>query len=234
MDEKIRAAFDQIHTDEKTKRHTRAHLRRRSFDYGRDRAALRQRRFRRLACTAALLLLLAGTGLYELPAASIALDINPSIQLQVNAFQKVIRARGLNDDGKALLAHMELEDLPYTKALQRILICDEMGEYLEKGEMLSITVVGGGPLQEEEVLRNVVCSASAVARQENLYYCHVDGETARAAAKEGLSAARYLAFRQLQALDPAITPEDVQQMPMRQIKELLGCEKLDIPCDYYS
>lgn len=234
MENRIKAAFDQIHADEKIKRRTRASLRKNSFDYGRDVIAMRLRRMRRALCFAVLAVVLLGAGTYNLPTAAIDIDINPSIELKINAFDKVIRAKGLNDDGRLLIEDMELKNLPYTKALRRIMISDKMEECLASGNMLSITVVGEGELSGEEILRNAVCSASAVTSSENIYYCSVDSDTAKAADEEGLNVARYLALEYLRADDPGVTADQVSAMSMQEVKLLIGCKNLEEPCDYYK
>lgn len=232
MEKKIKDAFDGIAADERLLRRTKAALRKKSFDYGRDVPGLRRRRWGLVSSLAVLVLVIGGLGLYRLPTAAIDIDINPSMELRINAFDKVICAKGMNDDGRAILEDMELTNLPYTKAMRRILLSDNMEPYLEGEELLSITVVGRTLEQDGELLRNVVCCANSVTKEENLYYCRADGETAQAAREAGLTVARYLALQQLREQDPTVTAEEVQAMSMRHIKELLGCEKLETPCDY--
>lgn len=232
MENRIKAAFDAVHADEKVVRHTRAALRKKSFDYGRDVPALRMRKMRRAVCMAMLCIALLGAGTYSLPTAAIDIDINPSVELKINAFDKVIYAKGLNADGKELIEDMELKNLPYTKALRRIMLSDKMEGYLAGGNVLSITVVGENDLSGGEILRNAVCSASAVTSAENIYYCSVEPNVAKAAAAENLNVARYLALEQLRETDPTVTAEQVAAMDMKEVKLLIGCEKLDEPCDY--
>ena len=228
MENRIKAAFDNIHADQKIVRHTKATLRRKSFDYGRDIPAMRARKFRRAVCMAMLALTLLGAGAYRMPTAAIDIDINPSIEMKVNAFDKVVSVKGLNDDGKAVVKNMELENMPYTQAMRRLLLSDEMEHYLAGGDMLSITVVGN--INGEEVLRNAVCSASAVVGMDNIYYCNVASETAKEAAEESLSVAKYLAYKQLKENNPYITSQQVNDMSMQEIKLLIGCSELDEPC----
>ena len=93
MDERIREAFDVLRAPERLKRKTKAALRKKTFDYGRNVYRLRLYR-RRLAGAALMLaLLLGGGGLWFLPATSIGVDINPSIELKVNALDRVIALR---------------------------------------------------------------------------------------------------------------------------------------------
>ena len=232
MENRIKAAFDQIHADEKTIRHTKACLREKSFDYGRNLFRIRRRRARLISTFALLVIAFTGLGIYKLPVAAIDIDINPSIELKINAFDKVVSAKGMNKDGAAVVEQLELENLKYTKAMRRILLSDAMEEYLNEEALLSITVVGNVGTESEEVLRNVVCCANSVAAEENIYYCQVDTETAKQARELGLTPARYRAYMQLKETMPEITAEDVLCMSMREIKQTIGCQALDKPCDY--
>ena len=230
MEDRIKAAFDQIHADPKTVRRCKASLRKKSFDYGREVQRMRSHRIRYVTCYAALFAVLLSFGVYRMPTAAIDIDINPSIEIKVNAFDKVVSAKGLNDDGKQVIEAMDVHNLRYTQAIRRILLSNEMEQYMDGNEVVSITVVGGTLEDDEEFIRNVVCSASAVTKEENLYYCKVDSETAQAAKKAGLSVARYHAMMELKTHNPNISAEDVLEMSMRQIKDLVGCEELYEPC----
>ncbi len=60
--------------------------------------------------------------------AVVALDVNPSIELEVNGREKVSEARALNADAEAVLSGLDLEDVDLNVALYAIL-----GSMLEKG-----------------------------------------------------------------------------------------------------
>lgn len=58
-------------------------------------------------------------------------------------------------------------------------------------------------------------------RQGNAYCYFVTPEEVASAHETGLSCGKYRAFLELQLLDPDITPEAVQNMTMREIRELI-------------
>ena len=71
---------------------------------------------RRVATVAAALLLVIGgvsaAGLYRLnntAVASVSLDVNPSVEIKVNAKEKVISVTALNEDGEKIIADMDFE-----------------------------------------------------------------------------------------------------------------------------
>jgi len=116
---------------------------------------------------AAVIFLSGGTALaYYTPVGYATVDINPSIEFQLNLFGHVINARGVNEDGVALLARIETG----TDLGQNIkaVVCEAVAEgYLpEDGENTIIVTVSG--------------SNEAQARQE----AEEAGEQAREALEE--------------------------------------------------
>ena len=107
------------------------------------------------------------------------------------------------------------------------MVSDELGGYLDAGNLLSITVSGRGA---EQTLKQVVCRAYAVAEDEQVFYILADDATVRAAKAEGLSVVQYEALTALRQSDPAVTAEDVRSLTMTEIRGIIGFEKLDDPC----
>lgn len=232
MNDRFHDAFDSIRASERLKRATRAHIRRKTFDYGRQQFQYRRHRSRVATCLLTLVLVLSGAGIWFLPAASIGLEINPSLELTVNALDRVIALKGNNPDGIAVARQLDVAGMPYDEAMQRILISQELAPYLENGSMISISVVGGGSDgHAEQMLSRVVCRAYALAEDENVFYCQTDRETLAAARASGLCIPRYLAWQHLLESDPTVTPENVRQIPKEEIRALAQMKTLDNPCE---
>jgi len=230
----IKKAFDEIKADELTRKRAEIYVRKMTMDYGRDRAAQKRRKNRIAACIAAVLLTAGALSSWFVPATVISVDINPSLAMKVNVFDRVVSLDGLNDDGEVLAADLDLRAETYVRALRSLLLSDGMAPYLDDGSMVSVTVVGAESGHTEEMLANVACCALSVAEKENVYYCTVDGDTARAAKSAGLSPARYQALLLLQEIDPAYTAERVQEMSMREIRSLLSDRQMENPCEKAS
>lgn len=60
-----------------------------------------------------LLLLLGGFKGYTLPVGVVSLDVNPSIEYTINAFDRVLDITAVNDDGSLILADMDKQALLY-------------------------------------------------------------------------------------------------------------------------
>lgn len=231
MNEKFQNTFDALQAPQQLKRATRAYIRRKTFDYGRQVFQYRQHRRRIAACFLSLVLIFSGAGIWFLPATSIGLDINPSLELTVNALDRVIALKGKNEDGLEVAKHLDVTGMRYDEAMQRILISDELASYLENGSMISISVVGGGTdAHAEEMLSKVVCRAYAIAENENVFYCQTDQKTLDAAQESGLCIPRYLAWQHLLETDPDVTAAEVSQMPKEEIRALAQLKIIDNPC----
>ena len=231
MDNQIKQAFDAIQTPERLKRTTKAALRKKTFDYGRNVLRLRQHRQRLAGMLASLVLVLTGSGLWFWPSASISVDINPSVELKVNALDRVIALEGRNSDGAAVVKDLDVVGMTYDDAMQRLLLSEGLEPYLTDGSQITITVAGGGTdAHAEQMLSRVLCRAYNIANKENVLYCQVDWETVKAAREVNLCIPRYLAWQNLLKTNPAITPEDVREIPKDGIRALAQTVIIEDPC----
>ena len=73
-----------------------------------------------------LLALLGGRWLYFTPMAAISIDINPSLELSVNRFDRVIAITGFNEDGQALSDALDVKYKNYAQAVEQILHHDSV------------------------------------------------------------------------------------------------------------
>ena len=141
MRDKITQAFDQVHAEETLKASTREYIRRRTRGYTRARQLPG---YLRLVPVAACLVLavLAGNWLYFTPTVEISIDINPSIELGVNRFDRVVTAIGYNADGQALLDTLEVQNLDYNDAVEQIINSDTVASLLSGDGIMTIGVIG--------------------------------------------------------------------------------------------
>ena len=230
MDKQIREAFNTIEAPERLKRKTKAALRKKTFDYGRN--ILRIRNYRRRLATVMItfVLMMTGAGIWFVPATSIGMDVNPSIELKVNALDRVITLEGKNSDGIALAEEIDVAGMSYDDAMQRILLSHSMEPYLQQGSTITITVMGGNEAHGEEMLSKVLCRAYNIAEEENVVYYQVDRETVKGAEEAGLCIPRYLVWQQLLKENPSVTAADVKQLPKEEIDRMVKIDKIENPC----
>lgn len=220
MDNRLKEALDAVHAEEELKERTRLYIAHKVYDRQRLHAARRRRLISAVACF--LLFVLVGWGghwLYFTPVSLISVDINPSFELEVNRFDKVISVDAYNDDGAELTSSMDLKFMDYSQALETILSNAQIAGYLAEDELLSIAVVGSDDAHCEQMLSRI---SDCTSGHQNTYCYAARLEDVDAAHSAGLSCGKYSAFLELQALDPSITVDEIQGMTMREIRDLIA------------
>lgn len=248
-EDKIRDAFDAIHAEDALKGRTLEAVRAQAADeksgekYGEKsgeksgekrgllaarssgRGARRQAQVvalrRRLAVAACLVVaLVAAAGWAWLtPTATISVDVNPSVELGINRFDRVVAARGVNDDGRALLSEVDVWGATYDEAVDRLLASSNVSTLLAEGGQAEVTVVDQG--DSDQCARLLAGVEACTSGHENTH-CHgADEDDVSAAREVGLSYGKYRLLLEIQELDPSITADDVRDLSMREMLDLL-------------
>lgn len=225
MEHDIRQAFQEIHAEPQLKESTRRYL-----------AGVRQRRrrsapLRRAAVCAAALCCLAlacigGYRLYFTPTSVISIDINPSIKLEVNRFDRVIAVEGYNEDGRALADTLDILYLQYGPAVDAVLASPAVTDCLEQDGFLSIAVVQSDEEQGQQILDYV---SACTAHTPNSHCYGIGEHQAEDAHSLGLSYGKYLLYLELQQYGADYTPDQVKEMTMAQLRQIL--EQLQADAD---
>ena len=215
MNETWKNTFDQIHAEPELKEHIKEYLSEKVYRVHDRRVS----HFRRLAAASVLCLFLCAAGvcyLFFTPVTYISVDINPSLELSLNCFDRVVSVDGYNDDGKALAESLSLRYMNYMNALNRILESDTIKTLLSENNDLSLTVAGESETQSQKVLRDVEASVSASSN----IHCHSgDMGEVQEAHSCGMSFGKYQAFQILQELDPSVTADEITGLTMHEIWE---------------
>lgn len=217
MNDKLKQAFGQVQAGQELKETTKTFLARKTRGYTRTKIV----NFKPLIAEAAglLFVLIGGCGLYFTPTAEISIDINPSIELSVNRFDQVISVNGRNEGGKELADTLQLSFTDYTEAVSRILESQKVAALLSDDAVMTIAVIGPDGAQSVRILSGV---EEYTEGRRNTYCYSAHAEEVEAAHEMGLSYGKYRAFLEWQALDPDITPEEVQGMSMREIRDRIN------------
>ena len=149
--------------------------------------------------------------------AFVDIDINPSIELQLNASDQVVAVDAMNDDGRSVIASLELEGLSYDEALAKLTQSEALAPYLDRDAYVQVSVASDSQQQEQELM-------SMSARQLAPLPCRgscdaVSLELHEEAHAHGMGCGRYIAAVELSTLDPDITVEDCHDMSMREIRD---------------
>ncbi len=218
MRNEIQAVFREIHAEEELKNRTLAFISEKTHVF----SGKGTRKGLRLAvasvCACLVLMVLGGVWLFFSPVCAISIDINPSLELGVNRFERVVSVTGFNEDGEKLSNSLNLKYRSYTDAIEEILEEDTVVPLLGDGELV-ITVVG----EEEEKSSDMLAEIeSCAAKHANAHCAIASSEECAPAHEEGFSCGKYKAYLELKELDLEITAEEVQGMTMREIRDRIA------------
>lgn len=226
MERLLKEAFDGIQAEESLKAETQHAVLQAMRSGGRGAKRRRPRWILALALAACCLLALGvgGHQLYFTPTTVLSIDINPSMEMDINRFGRVISLNGYNDDGVALAAELNVENKSYSDAVDALMANDTINDCLDRGEELTIAVVqtDGGKTSQSDAVLEYVSGCTASHANAHCYALETNAGEMADAHSAGLSCGKYHAYQELQAFDSDISPADVQQMTMREIRELLA------------
>lgn len=231
MKDRIKSAFDGIHAEEQLKEDTKRYLSQKRlvdvYDTAGDTRRQRRARTRWLAAALVCMLVIAtgmfSYGAYYAEAAYIDLDINPSISLTINRFNRVIGASAYNEDGRELLAIIDLKHKTVDEALSRIIDGTALQGSLQDEGLVCVTVQS--VTVDEAWLLNRVQSdvQESVSHHANaeVDVFPVDADVRSSASDLYISPAKYLAIKELQSLDPDISLDECIHHNVSEIRELI-------------
>lgn len=155
-----------------------------------------------------------GYGAYATPVSYISIDVNPSLEIALNRFERVVSAGAYGKDGELVLQRLRLKNKLYTDAVQLLLADEAFLGYLNDDALLSFTVVS----EHESKLRHGIeqCTKELSNSTE---FCGANPGLVEEAHLNGLSFGKYRACLELLAYDDSITADDCKDMSMRQIRE---------------
>lgn len=215
MSNQIYDAFDSVSAGRELKEKTKAYLFQAS--------ARRQPGFVRYAAAAACLLFvllgIGGYGFYMTPVAAISIDVNPSMEWEVNRLDRVVSVICYNQEAEHVAETLQLKHRKYDEALTELLTSREMSGYLAENAEVSISVAAE---DEARSIRMQGRAAECAGEHCGNVSCHGGTAADRQAASEaGVSLGKYEAFLVLQELDPSITLDEISGMCMGEIQALI-------------
>lgn len=185
-------------------------------------------KMRKLLIAACITLAVLGLGAggyiyYQTPVNYVSLDINPSIELGINAFDTVVCAEAANEDGENVLEGQDIEGLPVEEAIDALVQeAADQGFVAEDGS--TVIAVTAESDDEEKALELQEKSANGVSlamSTKNMFaavYKDCSDLELRTQAKElGVSPGKYKLIMMLQTLDPTVNPEDYKDAKVNEI-----------------
>ena len=169
-------------------------------------------------------------------ASVVSLDVNPSIELQVNRQEKVLSAQALNDDAAVILEGMDLRGTPLNVAVNAI-----VGSLLQHGYLDSlssailISVEDGDPQRAtrletalsrevDAALRNASAGAAILSRVVTQ-----DAGLEALARDGGVSVGKAALIRDIQAQNAALAFDDLAELSVEELDQLLSAGAPALP-----
>lgn len=169
------------------------------------------------ACLILAVVIAGGAKIYFEPTAFIDIDVNPSIELAVNRFDRVIEATAFNEDGQNVLNAVDVRHKDAQTAIEIITTSEASEPYVRADSYVSISVVSEDERQSasltsqgQQVVDGLSCSGSCQS---------IDAETREKAQQAHMGVGKFLATQQLLELDDSVTLEECSEMTMRELRD---------------
>ncbi|MEY8320743.1 hypothetical protein AAK894_06600 [Lachnospiraceae bacterium 46-61] len=224
MNDKIKQTFDKIYAEDELKIQTKQLIVYQTINYYTRKNVIRRRIVSVMACFLFFIMGFGGYHLYFTQMSMISIDINPSIELNINRFDKVISINSYNDDGMKLANVLDIKFMNYKNAIDEILNTDIITENFVKNETLSIVVVGKDEQKSKEMYENI---QNNMSENQNVCCDMANFNEVNEAHEVGLSVGKYRAYMELQNINENITIDDIKGLTMSQIRECINQEQYD-------
>lgn len=147
------------------------------------------------------------------------MDINPSIELELNIYDKIVSVKGYGDDGIALAEELSVKNMSYSDAINCILENRKVIDCMKQDSLLEVTVTSSSRKRAER-LRNGICTQTSIKKEH--IYCSDNREGIEAAHSAGISFGKYRAFLELRESNPDVSIDDIRDLTMREIRNMMG------------
>ncbi len=209
MNSKIKNAFSEIHADENLK----------NLTFGNVVNTKAKKKiptaYKLVPIMAVFVAIIFGT-VYFTPVSYISIDINPSIELSVNRFDRVIDVTASNEDAMNIVNSINLENLSYVDALEALSEADNFSQFNDS--YTEITVISKN---SNDIIDNI---KSCNFNNQNISFHTSNMEIKDKALENDVSFGKYRAYLELLEINPDVKIEDIRNLPMRAIRDMIENE----------
>lgn len=211
LEKKLKDSFGALHAGPALKASALANIRQ----------ARKPRSWMKAVAAAAVMLVLFvggyGTRMFLEPVNVISIDINPSIELGINAFDRVVTTQAYNPEGERLLQSLDLRFRKWEQAVDAVMDSDTVLYLLDREETLTFTTVARSEEESESLWQQL---RDHTAGKAECY--HTDSQAVAQAHVCGLSYGKYLAYLDAVEAGEDLTVEEARHMTMKQIRQCCG------------
>ncbi|MFA6940043.1 MAG: hypothetical protein WCQ54_03555 [Clostridiaceae bacterium] len=168
---------------------------------------------------------LIGNFYYNTPVEYLSVDINPSVEMGINAFNKVVCIEGINNDGKALLKDKKLLKMTVEDTVEALVKeAEKEGFIADDGStVIAVTAVSDNEekaVQLKEKAYNRIQQEIKAGKVKAIAYGDYSNlELRTEAQKVNMSAGKYKLVSALKTLDPNI---DIEQFRYTKITDIIS------------
>lgn len=214
---RIQKSMNKIQASEELKKSTLQYLEKQQKKQS-YRKGFRTRFMPRLVLTAfcflALLLGVGGYSVYIRPVSYISIDVNPSIELGINRFEKVVSAVAYNQDGQDILQHLSLKNISYMQAIDKLLKEESYDKFLTEDSLLIFTIISD---RSDTIMEEINANQDFQAYAALTYIS--DKTCMEEAHQHEMSFGKYRVYIELSQYDESITIEDCHGMTIGEMQD---------------
>lgn len=216
MSNRIHDAFGAVHADRQLKENTKEYLFENVYAKKKRRPP-HPMRYAAAVCCVLLVFVFGSAGVYNIPVATISVDVNPSVEMKVNLLDRVVDIICFNSEAEKIASGLSLKNMKYEEAVTTLLDSEKDAGYLGSDSAVDISVSGNSESRCSKISETINnCTSEGYG---SVHCSHATEEEVSGAEEAGLSVGKYRAYLELKELDPDITVEDIQNMSMRQIRD---------------
>ena len=173
----------------------------------------------------ALIFSISGFRLYFKEITLISLDINPSIEMGINRFDRVIRVSGYNEDGQVVINTVSLKHKSYKDAIGVILMSKSLAPYYTDDDVwIKIAVYSEVPEKNDIISASLINEVELHAARNlplRVDCGIVSNELVKKAHEYNLTPGKYAEILELKELAPETDIEEYRDVSINKIIEII-------------
>ncbi len=158
--------------------------------------------------------------LYFTPDAYIDMDVNPSFEITLNHFDRVIDTYAYNPDGRQILEDADVKYKNYEEAVSLLLDTIAQKGYTQENGLISITLQSNSGKKETAMLSYIESVAESHHGTAQIECFAIGGHLRDTAHHLNLSPAKYLAIQHLIEVDPAASWDCCREHTIGELKAM--------------
>jgi hypothetical protein len=160
----------------------------------------------------------------QVPVATVALDVNPSIELTINKQEKILEARALNEEAEEILSAIEYSKQPLQQVVRNLVGVMLQEGYLSQERNTVMVSVEGKRLEEAEGLGELVKEqvrqklSDEKIEGDIITQAFIPNQDSKDKAEElGISIGKMHMIERIMEQDEEATIEDLEGKPIRDL-----------------